>query len=429
MSLFGAMSTAISGLNAQSAAFANISDNTANSQTVGFKGVDTSFIDYLSSSSAKVNQSGSVVTKPDYLNNVQGTVEQSSDPLAMAIDGQGFFQVSEEQGASSTGLPNFSTQNYYTRTGDFQLDSNGYLVNSAGEYLNGWSVNAATGILNTSSTSPIQVQQTQFQPVATANVSLLANVPTTPSTTSTLSSNVQIYDATGTAHQLTTTWAQVPGVANDWILTLSSPDNTGGATIGSVNVQFNANGTLGSLSGGTGSVTPNGTGNTASVALTPSFNGNSQTITLNLGQFNTPNGVTQFAGTDYNLQSITQDGAAPGSFTGISTDNTGAIYANFNNGRSVQIAEVPIITFENPDALQRQNGQAFTTTTGSGVAISQTQNQNGAGTLVTGSVEASNVDIATQLSHLIVAQQAYGANAKVIATANQMLTTTLDIKQ
>jgi flagellar hook protein FlgE len=393
MSLFGAMSTAISGLNAQSAAFANISDNTANSQTVGFKGVETSFIDYLSSSSAKMNQSGSVGTKPDYLNNVQGTVQQSYNPLAMAINGQGFFRVSEVQGATSSGVPNFSTQNYYTRTGDFQLDSNGFLVNSAGEYLNGWSVDATTGVLNTSSTSPIQVQQTQFQPVATANVSLLANVPTTPSATSTLSSNVQIYDATGTAQQ------------------------------------FNANGTLGTLSAGTGSVTPNGTGNTASVALSPSFNGNSQTITLNLGQFNTPNGVTQFAGTDYNLQSITQDGAAPGSFTGISTDNTGAIYANFNNGRSVQIAEVPIITFENPDALQRQNGEAFTTTTGSGVAISQTQNQNGAGTLVTGSVEASNVDIATQLSHLIVAQQAYGANAKVIATANQMLTTTLDIKQ
>jgi flagellar hook protein FlgE len=88
-----------------------------------------------------------------------------------------------------------------------------------------------------------------------------------------------------------------------------------------------------------------------------------------------------------------------------------------------------LITFENPDALQRQNGQAFTETSQSGVAIAQSQNQNGAGTLVTGSVEASNVDIATQLSNLIVAQQAYGANAKVIATANQMLQTTLDIKQ
>jgi flagellar hook protein FlgE len=411
MSLFGAMSTAISGLDAQSAAFANISDNTANSQTVGFKGTDTSFVDYLSSSSATENQSGSVV----------------------AIDGQGFFQVSEEQGANSTGTPNFNTQPYYTRTGDFSLDSQGYLVNSAGEYLNGWTVDQSTGILNTSATAPIQVQQTQFQPVATANVSLLANVPTTPSATSTLSSEVQIYDATGTAHQLTTTWNPVSGTPNDWTLTLSSPDNTGGSTIGSVNVQFGSNGTLESLTNASLNVAVNGSGsgagNTASVTLTPTFNNNSQNINLNLGVFDSPTGVTQFAGTNYDLQSITQDGAAPGSFTGISDDNTGAIYANFNNGRSVQIAEVPIITFENPDALQRQNGQSFTTTTDSGVAISQTQNQNGAGSLVTGSVEASNVDIATQLSNLIVAQQAYGANAKVIATANQMLQTTLDIKQ
>jgi flagellar hook protein FlgE len=429
MSLFGAMSTAISGLDAQSAAFANISDDTANSQTVGYKGVNTSFIDYLSSSSATQNQSGSVATRPQYQNNVQGTIQQSSDPLGMAIDGGGFFQVSEEQGSASNGTPNFSSQFYYTRTGDFQLDSSGYLVNSANEYLNGWAVDPTTGILNTSVIAPIQVQQTQFQPVATANISLLANVPTTPSATSTLSSNVEIYDATGTAHQLTTTWNQVAGTANDWTLTLSSPDNQGGATIGTVNVQFNPNGTLQSLSGGTGSVAPNGTGNTASVSLTPVFNGNSQAMTLTLGQFNSPTGVTQFAGTNYDLQSITQDGAAPGSFTGISTDNTGAIVANYNNGRSVQIAEVPIITFENPNALQRQNGQAFTATANSGVAISQTQNQNGAGSLVTGSVEASNVDIATQLSNLIVAQQAYGANAKVIATANQMLQTTLDIKQ
>jgi flagellar hook protein FlgE len=429
MSLFGAMSTAISGLDAQSAAFANISDDTANTQTVGYKGVNTEFIDYLSSSSATQNQSGSVVTRPAYLNNVQGTIQQSTDPLGMAIDGQGFFQVSEQTGTTTSGSPTFNTQPYYTRTGDFALDSNGYLVNSAGEFLNGWSVNATTGVLDTSVIAPIQVQQTQFQPVATANIALLANVPTTPSATSTLSSNVEIYDATGTGHQLTTTWNQVAGVANDWTLTLSSPDNTGSSTIGSVNVQFNANGTLGTLSGATGSLAVAGSATTAAVTLTPVFNGNSQNITLNLGQFNSPTGVTQFAGTDYDLQSITQDGAAPGSFTGISVANTGAITANYNNGRSVQIAEVPLITFENPDALQRQNGEAFTTTSQSGVAISQHQNQNGAGTLVTGSVEASNVDIATQLSNLIVAQQAYGANAKVIATANQMLQTTLDIKQ
>lgn len=429
MSLFGAMSTAISGLNAQSAAFTNISDNTANSETVGFKAVNTNFIDYLSTSSATQNQSGSVVTTPSYQNNVQGTIQQSSDPLALAIDGNGFFQVSQQIGTDTSGNPVLSTQPYYTRAGDFELNSTGYLVNSAGDYLNGWSVNTTTGILNTSEISPIQVQQTQFQPVATTKVTLLANVPTTPTATSTLSSNVEIYDATGTGHQLTTTWSQVAGTPDDWTLTLSSPDNTGGATIGTANVQFNPNGTIGSLSGATGSLAVAGSATTAALTVSPSFNGNAQNITLNLGTFGTPSGVTQFAGTDYDVQSITQDGAAPGAFTGISIADTGAISANYDNGRSVQIAQVPLITFENADALQRQNGQAFTQSSQSGVAIAQNQNQNGAGTLVTGSTEASNVDIATQLSALIVAQQAYGANAKVISTANQMLQATLDLKQ
>jgi flagellar hook protein FlgE len=429
MSLFGAMSTAISGLNAQAAAFTNISDDTANSQTVGYKGVNTSFIDYLSTSSATENQSGSVVTLPNYQNEVQGTIQQSSDQLAMAIDGQGFFQVSEQTGTNSTGGPTFSSQPYYSRAGDFQLDSAGYLVNSAGDYLNGYAVNASTGAVNTTTLAPIQVAQTQFQPVATASVSLLANVPTTPSATSTLSSNVEVYDATGTGHQMTLDWAQSTTTANDWTLTLSSPDNQSGATVGTVNVQFNSNGTLQSLSNPTGSLAVAGSATNAAVTITPTFNGNSQNINLDLGTFNSPNGVTQFAGTDFDLHSITQDGAAPGAFTGISTSNTGAINANYDNGRSVQIAQVPIVTFENADALQRQNGQSFTSTAASGVPIAQNQNENGAGTLVTGSVESSNVDIATELSNLIVAQQAYGANAKVIATANQMLQTTLDIKQ
>jgi flagellar hook protein FlgE len=430
MSLFGAMSTAISGLDAQSAAFSNISDNTANSQTIGFKSTNTSFIDYLTASSATENQSGSVVTRPDYLNELQGSIQQSADPLALAIDGQGFFAVSEQTGTSATtGQPSFDTQQYYSRAGDFALDQNGYLVNSAGEFLNGWAKDPSSGIINTSVLAPIKVTQTQFQPVSTSQVSLLANVPATPGPTSNLSSIVQVYDATGTSHQLTTTWAQ--NSQNFWTLTLSSPDNTGGATIGTVDVTFNPNGTLGSLSNGTGSlaINPPGTGNSASVALSPTFSGNTQTINLNLGTFGGTDGVTQFAGTDYDLHSISQNGSAPGAFTGISINDTGAVNANYNNGQSVTVAEVPVITFADANQLQRQNGQAFTVTSGSGVAIAQTENQNGAGSLVNGSVEGSNVDIATELSKLIVAQQAYGANAKVITTANQMLQTTLELKQ
>jgi len=431
MSLLGAMSTAISGLTAQSAAFTNISDDVANSQTVGFKGVGTNFIDYLTTSSAVTNLSGSVDTTPEYLNNVQGSISQSADPLALAIDGQGFFAVSEQEGTNAAGAPTFNPQQYYTRAGDFTLDASGYLQNSAGAYLNGYTVDPTTGQVNSSTLAPINITATQFQPVATTQLSLLANVPATPSSTSNLASEVTVYDATGTSHQLTTTWSQ--NSTNDWTLTLSSPDDQTGPTTGSVDVTFGANGTIQSISNATGNVAVNGTGtgtgNTASVTLTPTFNGTAQPITLNLGTIGSSNGVTQFAGTNYELYSLNQNGAAPGSFTGISTSDTGAVTANYNNGQSVTVAQVPVITFADPNALQRQNGQAFTSTLASGVAIAQNQDQNGAGSLVSGSVEQSNVDIATQLSALIVAQEAYGANAKVISTANEMLQTTLEVKQ
>ena len=103
--------------------------------------------------------------------------------------------------------------------------------------------------------------------------------------------------------------------------------------------------------------------------------------------------------------------------------------ANYDNGRSVTIAQVPLVTFANADDLQRQNGEAYTATQDSGVAQVQALDTNGAGGLVVGSTESSNVDIASQLSQLIVAQQAYGANAKVITAANELLTTTLNMKQ
>ncbi len=120
---------------------------------------------------------------------------------------------------------------------------------------------------------------------------------------------------------------------------------------------------------------------------------------------------------------------APGGFTGITMNASGDVVANYNNGQTQTVAQVPMITFAAPDALQRQNGQAFTATTNSGNAITQAANTNGAGSLVTGSVERSNVDIATEFSRLIVAQQAYGANAKMVTTADQLLQTTINMMQ
>jgi flagellar hook protein FlgE len=432
MSLFGALNTAISGLTAQSSAFSNISDNVANSQTVGYKQVDTSFTDYLTTSTASVNDSGSVVALPAYANNVQGTITQSTNTTALAISGQGFFAVSQQNGTVA-GQPTFSQQQNYTRTGDFHMDTNGYLVNSAGGFLNGWTVNPATGIANQNSIAPIQVTQTSFSPVATSTVTLAANLPATPAAMTPISSQIDVYDSLGTMHTVSLNWTQ--NSAGNWTVAVNSPGDIVNPAVGSADVTFGTNampaGTIGDITAPTGSVTTPGysAGGAATLGFVTDFGQGPQTIQLNLGTYGQTNGVTQYAGTAYTLGSLTQNGVPPGSFSAVSMQPNGNVVVNYNNGQSRTIAQVPVITFNDPNGLQSQNGQAYTATAASGTPTADQANTNGAGSLVTSSVEASNVDIATEFSKLIVAQQAYSANAKMVTTANQMLQTTIDMKQ
>ena len=436
MSLFGAMNTAISGLTAQSNAFSNISDNVANSQTIGYKRVDTSFIDYLTTSNATENTSGAVATRPDYVNNVQGTVTQTDNPLGLAIAGQGFFAVSQQNGEVN-GLPTFNPQQFYTRAGDFQMDKNGYLVNSAGNFLNGWLADP-TGIVNQNALKQIQVTQTVYNPVATSGVTLSANLPATPTTgTLPISSQIDIYDSLGTLQALTLSWNQTtPGTPNDWTVSILDSSNT---SIGTAEVQFGATsgmgvpeGTIGQLAATSAGITvnPNTAGGSPSATVSFSYPaGGAQPLTLNLGTYGQTNGITQYAGTQYSLRGITQNGVPPGAFSSVSTEATGDIIVNYDNGQSRTVAQVPVITFNDPNELQRQNGQAFTASANSGTPLAESAGSNGAGTLVTQSTESSNVDIATEFSNLIVAQQAYSANAKLVTTADQMLQQTINMKQ
>ena len=245
MSLFGAINTAISGLGAQSSAFGNISDNIANSQSNGFKRVDTTFEDFLTTSTAAHNEPGAVVAHPDYVNNVQGSISQTDNPLALAITGQGFFAVSQETGqsTSSASTPTFNAQQFYTRDGNFSMNKLGYLVNDVGQYLNGWSVNPATGVVNQNALQPIEVTQLSYNPVASANVTLSANLPATPTpgtatAASPLSSQITVYDALGTAHTVALNWTQ--SSANNWSVQIGYTNPATGATVdaGTADVVF-----------------------------------------------------------------------------------------------------------------------------------------------------------------------------------------------
>ena len=231
-SLFGALDTSVSGLTAQSAAFANISDNVANSQTTGFKGVSTNFADYLTTSTNALNDSGFVAATPEYENNVQGTISTSTNALALAVSGNGFFNVSQAV-SDGAGAVTLGTEPEYTRDGNFSLDNSGYLVNDTGQALNGWNADPVTGAISQTTIAPIKINQNSYSPIATSTVTLAANLPATPSSAGPVSSQVNVYDANGTLHTVTLSYTQ--NASNDWTVAISAPDATtpalGGAEV------------------------------------------------------------------------------------------------------------------------------------------------------------------------------------------------------
>lgn len=421
MSIFSAMGTAVSGLSAQSAAFTNISDNIANSQTTGFKSTGTSFTDYLTSSSARQNDSGSVVATPDYNNDVQGTVTQSTNKLALAISGSGFFNVAEASGSSGGRVTSFQTQQYYTRNGDFSQNLQGYLVNTSGDYLEGYMADPSTGTLS-SNLQPINVSDVAFRPVATSTVSATVTLPKTQGT-ATPSSSVTVYDATGNAHNVALSWQQNATNPNQWTATATPDGNAGAAT--QATLTFNSNGSIASIASGGTTTSTLGTAASFTVPV------NGANVALNLGKIGVNGGTAQATDstTTYSATELSQDGVATANYTGIAMGTNGDVSAVFDNGSTQVIAHIPLAKFANPDGLQRQNGQAFTASALSGNARLYDAGSSGTGTLQTGAIEASNVNIDTDLTRLIVAQQAYSANAKVVTTADQMLQVTLQMKQ
>ncbi|RVT95658.1 flagellar hook protein FlgE [Rhodovarius crocodyli] len=433
MSLFGAMNAAISGLSSQSKSLANISNNLANSQTVGYKRIDTNFMDLVTQSSRTANAAGSVVARPDYTNTIQGTITQSDNTLALAISGQGFFSVASQNGTVN-GQPTFDDRQFYTRAGDFSLNSDGYMVNSQGYFLQGWPIDATTGEPNRTQLNPIRVSQQVFNPVATSSVELTANLPA--GSDSTVTTQVQIYDSLGTAHTATLSFTPVTG-SSEWDMSISLPDETT-ATTRTVRVQFGnaatpatTSGLLGSFASAVG-VTPSTstvTGDPATLTFTTDFGEGAQSITLNLGEIGQSTGLTQYSGTEFSVSNISQNGVPPGSYSGLSIGDNGDVTINYDNGQSRVISRIPVVTFSNPDALQRLDGQAFMRTPESGEARVTQIGSDGAGKLVVGSVEASNVDIATEFSKLIVAQRAYTANTKVVTASDEMLQDTINMSR
>jgi flagellar hook protein FlgE len=179
MGIFDALTDAVSGLQAQSFALQNISGNIANSQTVGYKETDTAFQDLVAEAAQGEQNAGSVTASSVATNTVAGTIQSSTVATNMAINGAGFFVVSQPTGVTDN-QPQFSGVDDYTRAGDFQMDSSGYLVNSAGYYLMGIPVNAATGNPEGSVPQVLQFNDEFVPAQETTSLSYEANLPSTP---------------------------------------------------------------------------------------------------------------------------------------------------------------------------------------------------------------------------------------------------------
>jgi flagellar hook protein FlgE len=179
MGIFDALTTAVAGLQAQSFALQNISGNIANSQTTGYKETDTAFQDLVNEAALNEQTAGGVIATSVATNTVQGSIQNTSVATDMAINGDGFFVVSQPTGVSDN-QPQFSGIQDYTRAGDFQMDSSGYLVNSAGYYLMGVPINPTTGNPEGSVPQVLQFDNNFVPAQATTSISYQANLPSTP---------------------------------------------------------------------------------------------------------------------------------------------------------------------------------------------------------------------------------------------------------
>ncbi|MFM7690790.1 MAG: flagellar hook protein FlgE [Alphaproteobacteria bacterium] len=440
MSLYSSMNTALSGMNAQSRALGHISDNVANSQTVGFKRTDTNFVSYISESNSDVHRPGTVLARPDFTNQVQGTIEQVENPLALAISGQGFFTAALPVGTNPDGSKNFDARNFYTRAGDFNRDREGYMVNGSGYALQGWPV--TNGVVDKTQLTPIQIKEDVFTPTRTQDLDFTGNLSAGGTTAQ--STSIQMIDSLGRSRALTVTFtpSAAPG-DNTWTLSINATAATPQA-LGGITIQFGKDpagtaldqpdGTIANFTTPTGSFAGStvGTGNPAFVTFTANFGQGAQTMVLNLGNFGVSGGLTQFASGSaggLSVNSFEQDGIPLGSFSSVTTQKNGDVRINYDNGQSRLVARVPVTVFKDPDKLDHLDGQAFLRTTESGEARVVEAGEDGAGLLSTRAVERSNVDIATEFSKLIQAQRAYSANTRIVTTVDDLLQETLNMRR
>jgi len=446
-------SVALSGLNAASKDLQVTGNNIANSNTTGFKESRAEFTDVFSANAFGVGRTlaGSGVKVSNVAQQFnQGTTNFTNNNLDMAVAGEGFFSMAADSTASQSTI--------YTRSGEFKVNSEGFIVNNQDNYLMAFAPNGTTveegfteGVL-----SPLKISSTQGAPASTETILTEVNLdsnelkpvvhqpafvgvdPTDPATYNHTSS-ISIYDSQGNAHiasmyYVANTIGDTPetGTPNGWDAYFFIDgeafdiDGThhlaGDATHAPTTLDFNTNGTLNTITTPAGvTISPQtfDIGPIASSDISASLDVDPLQFSYNFGA------STQFS-SDFSVKDLSQDGLAVGTLTGIDIDDSGAVLARFSNGGIDVLGKVALTRFANVQGLAKVGDTSWKETVDSGAAIGGQAGTGNFGLIQSGALEGSTVDLSEQLVHLIIAQQAYQANAQTITTEKTIVQTILN---
>jgi len=409
-----------------------IASNLANVDTPGFKDQQIEFADLFyqnlgtDGAGDPIQQGAGVQVSSQTSDFTQGDVSATGVDTDVAINGNGFFVV-EENGVQS-----------YTRAGNFEIGTNNLLETAGGQTVMGYP--ATNGVVNTSAgLSTLELGAGTSSPAtATANLQMTTNLNATGGVGSTYSTTATIYDSLGAPHQLTVTYTNT-GV-NTWSYQLSIPSADLSPTVSGTppvstpqtgilqtgTLTFDGNGNLISDTQGTGAAATPPTDITASISGFADGASN-QTFNWNVLNGTTPV-ITQLAAAN-STASIEQDGTASGTLQSFSIGSDGTITGSFSNGTTATLGQIALASFADEQGLSRNGDNTYSTTLASGQPTIGAPTSGGLGSITGGSLEASNVDIATEFSNLIVAQRSYEANARVITTFDQIEQDTIALKQ
>ncbi|NJO21882.1 MAG: flagellar hook protein FlgE [Sphingomonadales bacterium] len=419
MGLYGMMRTSVSGMNAQANRLSTVADNIANSSTTGYKRASTEFSSLILESGGSAYESGSVETRVRYGISEQGTFKFTTSVTDLSVKGSGFFLVNNENG-----------QTYLTRAGSFVKDGNGDLINAAGYKLMGYSLapGAPTPVANgLAGLQVVNIAPLALQADPSTAGNLFVNLPSNAAIETDLPSgnaatavytaktSLVAYDNLGNEVTLDVYMTKIND--NEWEVAVYDHADADATSQGFpyANGQLNASTTL-VFDATTGQL------DASSVTSLDIAVPNGATITLDMSE------TSQLA-TDYTLLDAGVNGNAPSEVERVEIDDDGTLYAVFRNGARVSTYRIPLANVASPDNLQPLAGNVFAPSVDSGDVQVGFAGEGSFGTMVSGALEQSTVDLASELTAMIESERNYTANSKVFQTGSELMEVVVNLKR